>query len=135
MRQLSILTIEILSVPVSDPERSLDFYVRKLGFELERNEESVPGMRWIIVRLQEAGLKVSLVTWFDTMPAGSLRGLVLGCADVEVEFERLRDAGVEFLQTPSKRPWGIEAVFRDPDGNELILQQSSEMHTVPGKGK
>ncbi|HEY9013222.1 MAG TPA: VOC family protein [Devosia sp.] len=122
---MSIRSIDVLSVPVSDPARSLEFYVDTLGFELERDDQSVPGMRWVTVRPRGSRLKVTLVTWFETMPAGSLRGLVLASDNIATEFRRLSDAGVEFVQSPVERPWGIEAVFRDPDGNELVLQQSS----------
>lgn len=120
---MSIRSIELLSIPVSDPQRSLEFYVDKLGFELHRDDRSVPGMRWITVGPRGAGTKISLVTWFDTMPAGSLRGLVLGSENVVADFRRLTEVGVEFLQAPVEQAWGIEAVCRDPDGNELVLQR------------
>jgi hypothetical protein len=63
-----------------------------------------------------------LATWFQTMPAGSLRGLVLVCDDLQREHARLVAAGVGFDQPPSERPWGHEAVLRDSEGNRLVLQ-------------
>jgi catechol 2,3-dioxygenase-like lactoylglutathione lyase family enzyme len=42
--------VDVVSVPVSDPERARRFYVDTLGFELTRDDESIPGMRWIQCR-------------------------------------------------------------------------------------
>ena len=36
-------------------------------------------------------------------------------------FEELSAKGVEFLQEPSERPYGVEAVMRDISGNWLVL--------------
>jgi catechol 2,3-dioxygenase-like lactoylglutathione lyase family enzyme len=121
--QMGINAVRVVSVPVSDPERARRFYVDTLGFELIRDDESIPNMRWIQVRPGPRATSLSLVTWFDTMPAGSLRGLVFACADLRAEYERLSAAGVSFEQPPEQQPWALEAVLSDPDGNMLVLQQ------------
>ena len=59
-----------------------------------------------------------------TMPAGSLQGLVLALDDLRATCEELAGKGVEFDQALEERPWGWEAVVRDPDGNRLVLQQA-----------
>jgi hypothetical protein len=64
------------------------------------------------------------VTWFESMPAGSLKGLVLHSSDLEGDYSRLLAKGVSFQSSPQKRPWGFEAVFTDPDGNAFVLQQA-----------
>ena len=58
------------------------------------------------------------------MPAGSLRGLVLASDDLDRDYQRLRGLGAEFDQPPAQQPWAKEAVLRDPDGNQLVLQQT-----------
>jgi catechol 2,3-dioxygenase-like lactoylglutathione lyase family enzyme len=116
--------VQVVSVPVSDPEQARRFYVDVLGFELTRDDESIPGMRWIQVRPPTGTTSLTLVTWFDSMPAGSLRGLVFVCDDLEAEHERLSAAGVSFEQPPQQQPWAYEAVVCDPDGNRLVLQQA-----------
>jgi catechol 2,3-dioxygenase-like lactoylglutathione lyase family enzyme len=40
---VAIQEIRVASVPVSDQERAKEFYVDKLGFELVRDDDSVPG--------------------------------------------------------------------------------------------
>jgi uncharacterized glyoxalase superfamily protein PhnB len=63
------------------------------------------------------------VTWFESMPAGSVRGLVLRSDDLKADYEALLAKGVEFDGPRQTRPWGSEeAVLHDPDGNALVLQ-------------
>jgi hypothetical protein len=42
------------------------------------------------------GTALTLVIWFDTMPRGSLRGLVFTCSDLDADYQRLQALGVEF---------------------------------------
>lgn len=115
--------IAVVSVPVSDPEQAKAFYVNTLGFELVRDDAST-GLHWVQVRPGPASASLTLVNWFASMPAGSLRGLVVRVDDLDATFDRLASAGVEFAAPPQDRPWAREAVLRDPDGNELVLQQA-----------
>lgn len=119
----AVQSVAVVSVPVSDQERARSFYVDTLGMELVRDDSSVPGMRWIQVAPPGGGTQLSLVTWFESMPAGSLRGLVLLMADLQDTYEALVAKGVEFEGPPTEQPWGIETVVHDPDGNGIVLQQ------------
>ncbi len=44
---MAVRDVTAVSVPVSDQERAKEFYVGKLGFELVREDDSVPGIRWV----------------------------------------------------------------------------------------
>jgi catechol 2,3-dioxygenase-like lactoylglutathione lyase family enzyme len=121
---MPVQDVTVVSVPVSDQDRAKAFYVDTLGFRLIRDDDSVPGIRWVQVAPKAGTTALTLVTWFGTMPAGSLRGLVLACDDLDAEYQRLNAAGVQFDSPPQRQPWATEAVFRDPDGNLLVLQQA-----------
>jgi hypothetical protein len=41
-------------------------------------------------------------------------------------YDELSVAGVEFLQEPAERPYGVEAVMRDISGNWLVLVEPRE---------
>src|SRR5215218_3402719 len=112
---MAVQDVVVVSVPVSNQERAKEFYVEKLGFELTRDESS-PGIRWVQVTPKGGTTSLTLVTWFETMPPGSLQGLVLGSDDLEKDCEELVARGVEFDQPLQQQPWGKEAVVRDPDG-------------------
>jgi len=109
---------------LADQGQCLKFYTDTLGFQLLRDDDSVPGIRWVQVAPPGGGAALTLVTWFETMPPGSLRGLVLATSDLAADYQRLREIGVEFDEPPRKQPWATEAVLRDPDGNMLVLQQA-----------
>ena len=121
---MAIQEVRVVSVPVSDQERAKEFYVEKLGFDLSREDDSIPGIRWVQVTPKGGTTSLTLVTWFETMPPGSLQELVLGSADLEKDCEELVARGVEFDRPLQQQPWGKEAVVRDPDGNKLVLQQA-----------
>ena len=121
---MPVRDVTVVSIPVSDQDRAKAFYVDTLGFQLIRDDDSVPGIRWVQVTPAAGATALTLVTWFGTMPAGSLRGLVLACDDLDAEYQRLHTAGVQFDSPPQQQPWATEAVLRDPDGNMLVLQQA-----------
>jgi catechol 2,3-dioxygenase-like lactoylglutathione lyase family enzyme len=121
---MGIQNVRVVSIPVSDQERARDFYVDKLGFELVRDDDSVPGLHWVQVAPPGASTSLTLVTWFESMPPGPVRGLVLVCEDLDQTYETLIANGVEVDRELAEQPWGKEAVIRDPDGNLLVLQES-----------
>lgn len=118
------MQVAVVSIPVSDQERAKSFYVGTLGWELVR-DDSTPGLRWLQVRPDAGAVSLALVDWFETMPAGSTRGLVLTVPDLDEAYRHLMARGIEFDGPPQARPWGTETVFRDPDGNQCVLQQAA----------
>jgi catechol 2,3-dioxygenase-like lactoylglutathione lyase family enzyme len=122
--RMTISHVQLLSVPVSDQDRALDFYVGTLGFTLVSDQQLGPEMRWIMVSPPGGQAALTLVTWFDTMPAGSLRGLVLETDDLESTVAALNAAGVT-TSAIEDAPWGRFSQLSDPDGNGLILQASA----------
>lgn len=114
---MAVTKVHLLSVPVSDQTRAKGFYVDVLGMKLADGEGSGG---WVEVQPRDGDTSITFVTWFDTMPVGSLRGLVLRTDDLEGDISALRRSGVDV--SPVKRaPWGTYVEFNDPDGNGLIL--------------
>jgi catechol 2,3-dioxygenase-like lactoylglutathione lyase family enzyme len=122
--EMPIQNVTVVSVPVSDQERAKEFYVDTLGLALVRDDDTVPGIRWIQVAPRGGGTALTLVNWFEQMPAGSVQGLVLTSDDLQGDYQKLSANGVAFDGPPEQRPWATEAVFHDPDGNMLVLQQA-----------
>jgi predicted enzyme related to lactoylglutathione lyase len=60
------------------------------------------------------------------MAKGFAGTVFLTTDDCEASYEELRGRGVEFTEAPEKRPYGIDAGFRDPSGNSLRLTQVLE---------
>ncbi len=121
---MAIKSVILVSIPVSDQERAKDFYVNKLGMSLTTDSSAIPGMRWIEVAPKGGGASLTLVTWFKSMPPGSLNGLVLTSDDIQADYKAFVAKGVRFEEPPKEQPWGTEAVFSDPDGNRIVLHKA-----------
>ena len=65
------------------------------------------------------------MNWFDTMPAGSVKGTVLETSDLGGDVAGLQARGVRIDGGIQEAPWGRFVAFDDPDGNALILQAST----------
>jgi catechol 2,3-dioxygenase-like lactoylglutathione lyase family enzyme len=122
---MAVTQVRVVSVPVGDQERAKTFYVETLGFELLADSPMGPEQRWVQVGPRGGQTSLTLVTWFDTMPPGSLRGVVLECDDLRATRDQLAARGVVFNQEIEEQPWGTFTTFDDPDGNGFVLQQST----------
>lgn len=123
---MSVPHISVISIPVSNPDKSKAFYVDVLGFELEMDQSS-PAMRWVMLRLPGTETAITLTTWFETMPPGSLRGTVLSVSDIEAAVVRLRARDLIDEDTEiESAPWGRWVTIEDPDGNGWVVQQDAE---------
>jgi len=120
---MHIQYIDILSIPVKEQEAAKDFYRNVLGFQVLRDDLMGENQRWVQLGLPGAQTSITLVNWFDAMPPGCLRGLVLGTADLAGDHTDLREQGVEISEIEAA-PWGRYATFTDPDGNGWVLQEA-----------
>jgi catechol 2,3-dioxygenase-like lactoylglutathione lyase family enzyme len=134
-----ITNISIASVFVQDIDASRDFYVDVLGFELQDDLTLGDGYRWCTVgHPTQPELKVhltipgpplspELVEALNRAQAdGGLNGLGMNVDDCQKTFEELSAKGVVFLQEPSERPYGVEALCRDNSGNWIVLVEPRE---------
>jgi catechol 2,3-dioxygenase-like lactoylglutathione lyase family enzyme len=123
---MPLTNLSVVSVPVSDQDRAKRFYADTLGFSVDIDSSFGDGMRWVMLRPPGSGTAVTLVTWFETMPAGSLKGSVLACDDLEKTLAELTARGVTFNESEvQEAPWGRFKTFGDPDGNGWVLQQDN----------
>ena len=45
--------------------------------------------------------------------------------DIQGTYDELKSRGVEFQQEPTEQPYGVDAGFRDPSGNQMRVAQLS----------
>jgi catechol 2,3-dioxygenase-like lactoylglutathione lyase family enzyme len=124
------------SIYVLDQDEAKEFYTGKLGFEV-RTDISTEGFRWLTVAPKdqpdlEIVLMQATAPGLDEEGATQLRALVskgvvgggvFATDDCHRTYRELSERGVEFLQEPADRPYGVEAVFRDNSGNWFSLTQ------------
>lgn len=119
--------ISVVSIPVSNPDVAKAFYMDMLGFELVMDSRFGAGLRWVMLRPPGAETAVTLVTWFDTMPPGSLRGTVLSVANIDATAASLRAKMLlDDDDEIQSAPWGRWVSVEDPDGNGWVIQQDAE---------
>jgi catechol 2,3-dioxygenase-like lactoylglutathione lyase family enzyme len=134
-----IQNISLVTVYTLDQDRTRDFYTQHLGFEAGVDVSMGDGYRWVTLRHPaQPELQVTLIvpgpplspeaaTFIRReLEAGQMGGLGLRVDDCRKTYEELSAAGVVFLQEPSDRPYGVEAVMRDDTGNWLVLVESRE---------
>ena len=118
------MKLELVPVPVSDVDRAKEFYVEKVGFNLDHDVRPNDTVR--VVQLTPPGSACSIMLGTGlpaiAMQPGSLRGLHLVVADVRQSREVLAGRGVAVSEIED---WGgIKYVsFSDPDGNSWALQE------------
>jgi catechol 2,3-dioxygenase-like lactoylglutathione lyase family enzyme len=122
---MNIQQVDLIGIPVSDQQASLDFYTKILGFEERLNmahfeDEST---RWIELVPPGAATAIVLASWEQP---GSRGTIVLVTTDIEADYAALKVKGLD-LPPLEHQPWGISAMITDPDGNQLLLQQNIEM--------
>lgn len=122
---MTITQIQLFSLPVSDQDRARAFYVDTLGFELVADTAMGPDQRWVQVRPPGSQTSITLVTWFEGMPAGSVKGTVLETDNLDKDVTELQGRGVRIEGGIQSMPWGRFVTFDDPDGNGLVLQTTA----------
>jgi catechol 2,3-dioxygenase-like lactoylglutathione lyase family enzyme len=128
-----ITNVSLVTVYVTDIDEAKAFYTDKLGFKL-KEDISLPDFRWCTVyQADHPELELTLMVpgppldeesadWMRRIMAkGSLHGFGIATDDCRKTFDELVAKGVEYIQEPSDRPYGVEAVLRDNSGNWLVL--------------
>jgi len=128
------MKIKLESVSIDDYEKALKFYTEVLGFQKKHDIPLGDGARWItVVSPQEPNgtelllepnadypamkaLKASLVK--DGIPFTAFE-----VDDIQKEYTRLKNLGVEFTMEPTNMGMSTIAIFDDTCGNLIQLYQ------------
>ena len=124
-------------VYVLDQDEALDFYVGKLGLEVNTDAD-LGFMRWLTVNVPGQPERQILLEKpgppsHDDATAEQVRELVtkgaMGMAgifvvdDIHKTYEELLANGVEFTEEPTERDYGTDCGLRDPFGNHIRIGQ------------
>ncbi|NHP16470.1 VOC family protein [Rhodococcus sp. IC4_135] len=119
-------TLEVVIVPVSDLDRSIEFCRDKVGFDLDHHTVNE---HMTVAQLTPRGSGCSIVIGNlpsqTEMAPGSLKGLQLVVADAATARQELIDRGVDASEVTvfDERDGGTFFGFADPDGNTWAVQQ------------
>jgi len=134
-------SVEVITLPVSDVDRALRFYVDRVGFTLD--VDYAPNDAFRVVQLTPPGsaCSIQIGKGLTNAVAGSVRNVYLVVTDLEAARGRLLERGVEVSAIrhkvpidawnggfaagldPAHRDYASFADFSDPDGNRWVLQE------------
>ena len=131
------MRIPIIALRVLDQTRALTFYTETLGFTVTEDMDFGGHMRWITVSPPDAPEQEVLLErvgppivdqetadQIDALIAKGVGGtLFLQVDDCRRTFDELVAKGVEVIQEPMERFYGIDAAFRDDSGNHIRMTQ------------
>ena len=134
-------SVEVITLPVSDVDRALRFYVDRVGFTLD--VDYAPNDAFRVVQLTPPGSSCSIQIGkgLTDAAAGSVRNIYLVVTDLDAVRSRLLERGVKVSAIrhkvpidawdggfaagfdPAHRDYASFADFPDPDGNRWVLQE------------
>ena len=129
---------------VHDQDEALAFYTDKLGWEVRADVTmaEMGDFRWLTVGpVGQEDFSVVLMAVpgqpvmepetrdqvLDLAAKGFAGTVFLTTDDCLKSYEELLQRGVEFVEPPEDRPYGIDAGFRDPSGNQFRLTQVKDL--------
>ena len=127
-----MIKINLTSVPVSDQDKALAFYTDKLGF-IKKTDVPVGEHKWLTVVSPAAQSGVELLLepmafepakiYQKSLKEAGIPWTAFEVDDVEQEYQRLCDLGVEFSMSPKEAGTVLIAVLDDTCGNYIQLMQ------------
>jgi len=134
-------SVEVITLPVSDVDRALRFYVDQVGFTLDVDYAPNGAFRVVQLTPPGSGCSIQIARGPIDALAGSLRNIYLVVTDLEAARSRLLerqvqvsairhkvpidawDGGFAAGLDPAHRDYASFADFSDPDGNRWVLQE------------
>jgi predicted enzyme related to lactoylglutathione lyase len=124
------MKLELVHIPVSDVDRAKDFYVNKVGFNLDHDHTVSEEIRFVQLTPPGSACSIAIGSGLgsDAEP-GSVRGMQMVVDDdLKAVRAELAGRGVEVSEV-QEFPWGHFVTFSDPDGNGWALQY------IPNRGQ
>jgi predicted enzyme related to lactoylglutathione lyase len=128
------MKIKLSSVSIDDYDKALKFYTEMLGFMKKRDIPLGEGARWITVVSPEEpdGTELLLEPNADYPAMKALKESLLKdgipftafqVGDVQQEYDRMKNLGVEFTMEPTNMGMTTAAVLNDTCGNLIQIYQ------------
>jgi predicted enzyme related to lactoylglutathione lyase len=121
-----ISTIGLVIIPSNDQDRSIEFY-ESLGFEKRTDVPFGDQYRWVEVYPATGTTGIALAPPRPGDAVGVQTGISLNTDDIDATHSRLKELGVDVDAEVSRMGGPVPPMFwfRDPDGNTLLVVQTS----------
>ena len=116
------MKLELVAVPVSDPDRAKAFYTEQVGFNADHDFPVEEGLRFIQLTPPGSACSIAIGLGVTEAQPGSVVGLQLVVDSAAEAHDVLAARGVE-VSDVQEFPWGKFVFFSDPDANRWSLQE------------
>ena len=141
-----MLSLRISQIYVLDQDEALDFYVGKLGLEVNVDQDlgfmrfltvNAPGEPERQILLEKPGPPAMDPATADEVRSLLTKGRTGGHLFFtnrrrQATYDDLKAKGVEFTQAPTEQPYGIDFGLRDPFGNHIRVAQMAPVLSTAG---
>ena len=129
------MKVTLISIPVRDQEKALKFYTKKLGFIIKKDEPLRGGNRWLtlVSKDWQDGPELLLEpapnhfepskVYQEALMEAGIPWTQFDVENVDSEYERLTELGVEFSVKPTETGNVKYAILNDTCGNNIQLVQ------------
>ncbi len=114
--------IELIFVPVTDVDRAIEFYVDKVGFNLDMQARVDENTRFVQVTPPTSACSIAFGEGISDMTPGTQNSIQVVVPDAEAARADLLSRGVEAPEVQTLA-WGKFTGFTDPDGNTWTIQE------------
>lgn len=128
------MRLELVPVPVSDVDRAIEFYTKKVGFNLDVDVTVKEGLRFVQLTPTGSACSIMIGEGVTEMVPGSQKGLQVVVKSAVETREHLVKNGIEVSEL-DHQDWGIFTYFSDPDGNTWAMQQMPTQEEVGAREK
>jgi predicted enzyme related to lactoylglutathione lyase len=108
---------------VKNKDDAVEFYTKKVGFEKKADYNPPAGDRWVTVGPKGQDLELVLTVAGTEDAHNSSSHVTMSVDDCKKVSAELKSRGVQFKQEPLEHPYGVSAIFVDPDGNSFQINQ------------
>ena len=129
------MKVTLISIPVRDQEKALKFYTENLGFIIKKDEPLGGGNRWLtlVSKDWQDGPELLLEpapnhfepskVYQEALMEAGIPWTQFDVENVDSEYERLTELGVEFSIKPTEMGNVKYAILNDTCGNNIQLVQ------------
>ncbi|MDP2089085.1 MAG: VOC family protein [Flavobacteriaceae bacterium] len=125
-----MMKIAMCSIPVTDPLKAHQFYTEILQFKSHLYmpehqlaivvDEGNPNFTKLLLEPNSNSISKN---YQEGLYQSAIPIIVLNTEDIQQEYHRLKQLGINFMKEPTKQAWGLETVFDDTCGNYIQLVQ------------
>lgn len=128
--------LELVVLPVSDVDRAKEFYVEKMGFNVDVDHRAGDAFRVVQLTPPGSACSITIGTGVSQVTPGAYQGLHLVVTDIVAARAWLVERGVDASEPfhfgpdgrapgldPERQDYGTFLSLHDPDGNGWLVQE------------